>query len=322
MVDVSVIVCSHNPRPDYLRRVLEALRNQTLPKAQWELLLVDNASKEPLASTWDISWHPNALQIREDELGLAIARLRGMQESSADLLVFVDDDNVLDPSYFSEALRISRDWPLLGVWGSGCIDPEFELRPPEYLKDVCLGLLALRNIKTPCWSNVSSCSETVPWGAGICVRSNITLAYRRNYEESAIRIVGRRGTELTGYEDVEICYAACRLGFGMGIFPQLRLTHLIPKERVTEDFLLRMQEGLDTTYWLMRYKWHGDSPRSLYSASGLLSALKNILTTRGIHRRRQFARLRALIKARNIIAASRDDHGVERATRPVAHEPM
>jgi glycosyltransferase involved in cell wall biosynthesis len=305
MLDISVVICTHNPRPDYLQRVMEGLRNQTLPKDQWELLLVDNASREPLAFAWDISWHPNALQIREEELGLAIARLRGMQESSADLLVFVDDDNILDPDYLSEALRISRDWPILGVWGSGCISLEYELQPSEYLKDACLGLLAHRDIKSPYWSNVSPSPEVALWTAGGCVRSNIALAYRRQYEESAIRIVGRRGTELTSHEDVEISYVACSLGFGMGVFPQLRLTHLIPKVRVTEDFLLRMQEGLDTTYWLMRYKWHGESPRSPFSASGLLSALKHILANRGFHRRRHLARLRAIIKARNIIAASR-----------------
>ena len=51
MVHASVIVCTHNPRLIYLRRVLEALRSQTLPLEQWELLLIDNASSELLTST-------------------------------------------------------------------------------------------------------------------------------------------------------------------------------------------------------------------------------------------------------------------------------
>ena len=45
MISISAIICTHNPRPDYLRRVLDALKAQTLPKEQWELLLIDNASK-------------------------------------------------------------------------------------------------------------------------------------------------------------------------------------------------------------------------------------------------------------------------------------
>src|SRR4051794_23863795 len=95
MLDASVIICTHNPRSDYFARVLEGLRNQTLPLQRWELLIVDNASPVPLASTWDISWHPTGRHIQESELGLAPARRRGIQETSADLIIFVDDDNVL-----------------------------------------------------------------------------------------------------------------------------------------------------------------------------------------------------------------------------------
>ena len=71
---VSVILCTHNPRPDYLDRVLASLRGQTLPAEQWEFLLVDNASKQPLAETWDISWHSCGRHVREEELGLTGAR--------------------------------------------------------------------------------------------------------------------------------------------------------------------------------------------------------------------------------------------------------
>src|SRR5690242_20640193 len=128
MVDVSVIICTHNPRSQYLRRVLKALRNQTLPLNQWELLIIDNASHQPLTSAaWDVSWHPLTRIIREDELGLSVARRRGMRASSANVLVFVDDDNVLELNYLATTLQISQGWPLLGVWGSGCIRPEFEI---------------------------------------------------------------------------------------------------------------------------------------------------------------------------------------------------
>jgi glycosyltransferase involved in cell wall biosynthesis len=98
--DVSVILCTHNPRDDYLGRVLIGLRSQTLSFQHWEFLLIDNASNEPLADRFDLDWHPNGRHIREDELGLTQARLRGSSEAVAELLLFVDDDNVLDPDEF------------------------------------------------------------------------------------------------------------------------------------------------------------------------------------------------------------------------------
>src|SRR6266567_9354803 len=151
MLDVSVVICAHNPRPEYFHRVLESLRNQTISMDRWELLIVDNASNVPLASTWNVSWHPNGHHIVEDELGLASARRRGIREAIADLLVFVDDDNVLDPDYLNEAINIKRDWPLLGVWGSGTTIPECEVPYPEELKK---WIPHCRDVKHAYWSNV------------------------------------------------------------------------------------------------------------------------------------------------------------------------
>ena len=48
MTLISVIVCSHNPRDAYLIRCLNGLRSQTLDMKSWELLLIDNASDQPL----------------------------------------------------------------------------------------------------------------------------------------------------------------------------------------------------------------------------------------------------------------------------------
>ncbi|MEP6740882.1 MAG: glycosyltransferase family A protein [bacterium] len=96
MFPISVITCSHNPREDYLAQVIEALKNQTLDKQRWEYLLIDNASDKALEKRVDLSWQPNSRHIREENLGLTHARLRGIRESRNEILVFVDDDNVLD----------------------------------------------------------------------------------------------------------------------------------------------------------------------------------------------------------------------------------
>ncbi len=45
---VSVVIPTHNPREDYLARVLDALRAQTLDQSAWELVVVDNNSKPAL----------------------------------------------------------------------------------------------------------------------------------------------------------------------------------------------------------------------------------------------------------------------------------
>jgi glycosyltransferase involved in cell wall biosynthesis len=302
MVCVSVIICTRNPKPHYLHRVLQALRTQTLPLEQWELLLIDNASNEPLTpKSCDMSWHPHARHIREEMLGLSAARLRGMREGVSDLLVFVDDDNLLAPNYLSEALRIKRDWPLLGVWGSGATIPEFEVKPADNLGEF-LWMLALRVVDSARWSNVSQCDKARPFGAGQCVRANVAMAYREYFEQSTIKINDRSGGMLTGGGDVEICFVACNIGVGVGIFPELRLTHLIPKERVAEDYLVKLAEGIGFSMDLLAYKWEKIVPTSYFSGrSGFLHVLKNLITLNGIQRRMYIAQVRSRLRARKII---------------------
>ena len=45
-LELSVIIPTHNPRRDYLERVLEALAGQTLAAEKWELVIVDNKSED------------------------------------------------------------------------------------------------------------------------------------------------------------------------------------------------------------------------------------------------------------------------------------
>src|SRR5262249_57748734 len=106
MITTSVIVCTHNPRDDFLSRVFDALRAQTLPMAQWELLLVDNASNDALERKWPVSWHPHGRHVREDRLGLSWARQRGVRESHGEVLIFVDDDNLLETQYLERASQL------------------------------------------------------------------------------------------------------------------------------------------------------------------------------------------------------------------------
>jgi len=302
VLEASVIICTRNPRLDYFARVLESLRNQTLSKNRWELLIIDNASTVPLTSNWDISWHPMARHTTESKLGLAPARRRGMEEAAADLIVFVDDDNVLDKRYLSEAVRIKQEWPLLGVWGSGSIRADFEVEPPEYLKTF-LPWLAIRETTGPRWSNVASCSEATPWGAGLCVRKAVAFAYCQSCEQSSMQITGRLGDSLLSGDDKEIAFVCCAHGLGMGIFPELKVTHLIPRHRVSENYLVNLVEGTELSNFLLDYKWQNFIPKGPLHLRVSLSVLKTILLHRGIDRRMRFASVRALAKAKRIIEA-------------------
>jgi glycosyltransferase involved in cell wall biosynthesis len=303
MLEASVIICTRDPRPDYLARVLAALGGQTLPPDRWELVIIDNASKVPVAGICDFSSHPAVRHFTESELGIAAARRRGMREALADLLVFVDDDNLLDDTYLSEAVKIKQAWPLLGVWGSGFIKADYEVAPPGHLARY-LPLLTLRDAAGPFWSNFVSIPEAIPWGAGLCLRKEVACAYCRFCEQSSIQITGRLGDSLTSGEDREIAHVCCASGFGIGIFPQLKIKHLIPKHRISEDYLIRLAEGIALSDLLISYKWQEKQPRFSNRLGVLLRFLRTLLLRRGLDRRFGLAYVRAFAKARRIIKAT------------------
>ena len=122
-LELSVIIPTHNPRRDYLARTLKALRGQTLDHSSWELVVVDNksedigyrisdivrdrlgkaesgkrkAEKTPSAIS-DLPSTPSVRVVREEKLGLTHARRRGFRETTGEVVVMADDDNVLSPN--------------------------------------------------------------------------------------------------------------------------------------------------------------------------------------------------------------------------------
>lgn len=247
---ISVITCTHNPRQDYLDQVLTALGTQTLSFDQWEFLLIDNASDRSLAETVDLSWHPHARHLRENQLGLTPARLRGIAEARADLLVLVDDDNVLNADYLETALQISRNWSILGAWG-GQIYGEFEDPPPTWTKPYWK-YLGIREFNHDRWSNLLHQHDTTPCGSGMCVRKVVAEQYANFVQMNPQRAgLDRKGKTLLSCGDTDLAFTACDLGLGTGQFVALKLRHLIPTMRIQPNYLLQLYENLYYSHTLL-----------------------------------------------------------------------
>jgi glycosyltransferase involved in cell wall biosynthesis len=275
---LSVVICSHNPRSEYILRVLGALERQTLPKERWELLVVDNASKPELASSLSLDWHPHGRIVREMTLGLTPARLRGSAEARSDVIVYVDDDNVLADDYLAHAETIATIYPFIGVWGGSCI-PEFET-PPEPWTQAYWPILALRDVDIVRWSNTLDDWQTHPCGAGMCVRRAVLECYARRLKGDAVlSSLDRKGTSLMSAGDTDLVYTARAANLGFGTFPQLRLTHLISSRRTTQDYLLKLVEGIAASNVLLAQR-HGKAVEQTDAVKSFLRGV-GVLVTKG-----------------------------------------
>lgn len=258
---LSVIICTHNPQIKYLERVLNALKLQTLSRSKWELILIDNASKNTLASKIDLSWHCASYHVREDKIGLTNARLRAFKEAKADILVFVDDDNILDCNYLENTLEIAQQFPNLGAFGGKSL-PEFEIKPQSWFVNVNapLGLQDFGNeVRVAYWEQNSNRFYPffAPIGAGLVIRKQAALIYAEKIVTDKSRLaLGRSGTSLVSGEDNDIVLTLLDAGYGVGHFPQLQLTHIIPAKRLTKNYLARLNRASSRS-WVRVLDVHG-----------------------------------------------------------------
>ncbi len=274
---LSIVICTYNPRLDFLGRTLDSLRAQTLDLGDWELLLVDNASTNDWAKSVELAWHPKARIVKEEKIGLTMARLRGIQEASGELLLFVDDDNVLAPDYAERVIEVADRHRQLGCFGAGQIVPEFEEPPSADLRRYT-EMLALRVVGSPQWSN--NLATAMPYGAGMAVRRDVALQYHRTVASCAVRVqLDRKGSALNSGGDDEFSWVASEIGCGIGVFPELSLTHLIDRRRVQQDYLLRLAEGHAFSHRLLDHL-HGVRKDAPMPEPSLVVLVKYLITAR------------------------------------------
>ena len=245
MFELSLILPTCNPRPDYLQRTLVALRRQTLAFERWELLVIDNASSEPLAEMLDLSWHPNVRILREEQLGLTHARMSAAREAKADILIFCDDDTLLDPDYLGVALDKFAALPRLGVAGGRSL-PEYETGHEDWFTPE-LAPLGCRDLGqaelTANWREGQKrlYPRCAPIGAGMVIRREVLARWAALAKSDSIRkTLGRKGVALSSGEDNDINLVALANGWDIAYFPQLSLTHLVAARRLALEYLERL----------------------------------------------------------------------------------
>ncbi|NLB66491.1 MAG: glycosyltransferase family 2 protein [Lentisphaerae bacterium] len=264
---LSVIICSHQPDIPRLRRVLDALSRQTLPQAQWECLLIDNASAPPLAPQFTAAWHPHFRVISESTLGLTPARLRGIAEARGEILVFVDDDCLLAPNYLETARQTFADHPFLGTLG-GYGTAEYETPPPAWMpasiRQYHLDNQTPRTGHPLFYARIQGrMGAWFPIGAGLAIRQDAANAYRTQLQNDPIaRGFDRSGKSLTGSGDLDMTITAINHGYAAGKHRDLQFTHIVPSFRLELPYMLRLlyMSNYSTTRLLIHRGWQQPVP--------------------------------------------------------------
>jgi len=254
IVAIDVIICTYN-RAAGLDAVLAALYRQS-PTADvaWSVLVIDNGSTDSTADIVDAhrSRHllPGLRRVRENEQGLTPARRRGVQETSAPWIAFVDDDNILEAGWLNAIAQAIRFVPQAGAIG-GRVVLDWEQPPPFFLKNFgfCFAEQEPGGVARELDSLV---------GAGMVVRREALLAC--GWIERPL-LADRVGERLVSGGDVEIAQRIRGAGYALWYTPDAVLRHRIPPSRATWRYLLRANYGLGASEALVSaLTWPGDWP--------------------------------------------------------------
>ena len=255
---LTVAMCTYNPSKDAITRALNAIVEQVGEVPEVEVLLVDNNSRPPLSGRQYLSSYPIRL-IAEPTPGLTAAREAVINSARGDVIVFVDDDNILDEHYLTTVMDAFTGDPELGLLG-GCVVPEYETQPPKWFAEFESWLAVrrygpeLRVETNELPASGSSRTKYFPVGAGFAMRRELALAYQADCAETT-RIEGRRASVLSSGEDLDLGLFALSRGQKLVVTGSLRLTHVIPSTRVGKRYLKRLAAGNVKSSLALEKKW-------------------------------------------------------------------
>ncbi len=227
----TVALCTHN-HADRLARTLEDLRQLESPKAAWELLVIDNGCTDSTPSLlgahlWPDSWRVRV--VREEKLGLSNARNCAIREAGGEYVIFIDDDETPDPQWLC-AYEHLIEAHAPDAFGSR-IEVLFEGQRPTWLTDDLLGFLG----------QLDRSDEMIPlsdpgtsfYGGNFGFRK--TVCARIGDFDS---MLGRKGTDNTGGEEVDFYRRLLAAGFRVWWTPHAIIHHRIEAEKLNRRYFL------------------------------------------------------------------------------------
>ena len=238
---LTAIICTYN-RARYVGKLLESIAANDLAKTEYELLLVDNNCTDNTREVCGAfaAAHPDVIfrYTTESEQGLSAAKNRGIKEAKGDIIVYIDDDALVDPWY----LRTYAEWfathPETMACG-GPIEPLYETSEPDWMTPYTKALLTA-------WMNYGEKVREYPRGR---YPGGGNAAYRKEVFEQVggfNTALGRKGGNLMGSEEKDIFDKMHTLNMQILYLPEPVLHHCIPQAKLEKPYFdrLTLQMGI------------------------------------------------------------------------------
>ncbi len=230
---ITVAVCTWN-RSRLLDQTLTRMRDLRIPDGvDWELLVVNNNCTDNTDEV--IASHAEHLPVRrlfEPTPGQTNARNCATTAAKGELIVWTDDDVLVDADWLSGYSQALDQWPSVSFFG-GPILPWFEATPPKWLDEVwgeVADAYATRDLGN---EPIEFTDRIVPFGANFAVRTEVQRQYP--YDPN----LGLKPNGCLRGDETTVIRQMLADGLKGRWIPGANVRHFIPKERQTIGYVRR-----------------------------------------------------------------------------------
>lgn len=226
MPKVSVILTTCN-RAELFTETLDSLLVQTYPTEDFEILILDNGSRDdtPAVARSYIARNPGPpfiRYVREDRPGLLYARIRAAREMTGDIYAQIEDDAVADRNWLTELVGPLQD-PGVGLTG-GKVLPDWESEPPEWIIPFQTYLTA--------WDMGHEVHENYVTGCSLAVWRDVLFEVG-GFNPDVF------GAVWLGNGEVGLQNKVRKAGYKTLYVPSAVVHHYVPSSRLTLDYMRR-----------------------------------------------------------------------------------
>jgi glycosyltransferase involved in cell wall biosynthesis len=221
--------------------VLQSIAQGDLPHADYEIVFVNNNSTDNTEAECRRfqADHPdiNLRYCVESLQGLSHARNCGIRNAQGDILVYVDDDALVNPQYLSTYAdffqrnphAVAAGGPILPQY-DGCEEPSWM---SHYTRQLVTGKLYLGEKER------EFSKGAYPGGGNAAYRKSVFDAVGLFNTD-----LGRKGNSLIGAEEKDLFDKMTSRGMRFYYLPTAILYHLIPPKKLTKDYFDRLTYGI------------------------------------------------------------------------------
>ena len=231
MAKISAVICTYD-RYDLLDGALNSLKQQTLSLNDFAIIVVDNSPDREKAEAYRARYGSvdHVRYVHTATPGLSHARNMALDLCETDLIAFMDDDAVADPTWLEALVQAFETLGDRAAAVGGPIEPIWDMARPAWLADELLACLTVVD-----WGGSLRFTNDREWIAGANMAFRMEMLRKAGGFGLAL---GRNGANhsLLSNEEIEVVQRLKAEGHGVAWAPKARVKHLVSRDRLHQGW--------------------------------------------------------------------------------------